>query len=734
MSLKPFAHTALSSVLLSTVCMPFAPALAEGANDGIEHISVIGTREVRALIPGGATYIGEEDLEAFEHFDMHRILYQVPGVQIMEEDGFGLRPNIGIRGSGSERSERVNLMEDGVLIAPAPYAAPGAYYFPTAGRLSAVEVRKGSSAVKFGPRSTAGAINMISTTIPDEDQAYVMSRMGDHGLREAHMWAGGSRGGLSALAEVFISSADGFKDLPNGENTGYELEDYMGKVRWTSGPQSVYPQSIELKLSHTSQMSNETYLGLTQDDYDTGPYQRYAASARDQFNSTHKQVMLSHHIDLQADMYMTNVVYENRFQRDWYKLDDLDFGDGRGRIRPSALFADPSNPLNVAGLNVLRGASSVDDALQLRHNARAYVSRGAQTVVTWTTGEHSLELGARLHEDEEDRLQARDGYRMDDGAMVLTSLGAEGSQANRLSTGKALAVFVEDTWSKGAWTFIPGLRMESVSLKRYDYATSDPERLDGATRIRQNKLTVFTPGLGVLYDVNDHMRLIAGLYRGYAPPAPGSTQSDAEKSTNLEAGVRYEAGSTQLDVILFQNAYSNLLGTCTNSTGCEGGDVGDQYNAGRVRVRGLETSLRADVGHVGGVSFPLAVAYTFTDGSFRTSFANGFFGTVTAGDHLPYSARHSLNVSLGMTAVNWDAALKAHHQSAVYDGAGGDKIAARTIADLAINYRFKGGFSAFVTIENALNNNYVAAGRPYGLRPGKPRSINLGIRLKIGGV
>jgi Fe(3+) dicitrate transport protein len=93
---------------------------AEPADEG-EVVTVEGRAP-----PGAKTQIGKEALERDEHNDIHKVLGGVAGVYLRDEDGYGLRPNIGMRGAAADRSSKITLMEDGVLIAPAPYTAPAA--------------------------------------------------------------------------------------------------------------------------------------------------------------------------------------------------------------------------------------------------------------------------------------------------------------------------------------------------------------------------------------------------------------------------------------------------------------------------------------------------------------------------------------------------------------------------------------------------------------------------------
>ena len=55
--------------------------------------------------------------------DIQKILTAVPGLYMRTEEGYGLRPNISIRGTAIERSAKVAIMEDGVLVAPSPYTS-----------------------------------------------------------------------------------------------------------------------------------------------------------------------------------------------------------------------------------------------------------------------------------------------------------------------------------------------------------------------------------------------------------------------------------------------------------------------------------------------------------------------------------------------------------------------------------------------------------------------------------
>lgn len=705
----------------------------------VERIMVIASPEKRREMPGSAQLIDKLQLEAFEYDDIHRILRQAPGVNLQEEDGYGLRPNIGLRGTGVERSSKITLMEDGVLIAPAPYGAPAAYYFPTAGRMERVEILKGPAAIKYGPHTVGGAINMASTSIPDEPSGRLDVRLGSDSERHIHAWAGGSTRHLGAVIETYQSSSDGFKNLDGGGDTGFEVEDYLAKVRLNTADDAEVYQSLELKFSYTDQESDETYLGLTDADFKATPYRRYAASANDLMLTEHYQIQATHFIQPSDRVDVTTVAYYNDFKRNWFKLNNINLG---GRLGIANVLADPgAYPDAIA---ILRGEQdSPDDALELRNNNRKYYSWGVQSIVglNFDTGgaTHNLELSARYHEDEEDRLQNEENFAMRSGVMVPTSVEPVGSQANREAYAKAWAFYIQDEISFGRWLILPGVRVERIKLFRDDYSTADPDRSDGPASTRENALTAVMPGVGVTYNASDELAVIAGVNRGFSPPGPGSTDEREEKSVNYETGLRYNNGEVAVEAIGFFSDYSNILGTCTNAVGCVVGDIGDQFNGGKVDVLGLELTASTDLGtHIASsLSFPVSIAYTYTDAEFKSDFTDSFWGDVKSGDSLPYLPKHQLNLLVGVADGRWGADLNVNYVSKTRTDAGqgaipeSEKVEGRVVVDVSARYDLTASVRLFGTVQNLFDNEYGVARRPLGLRPGKPRTALAGVSVSF---
>lgn len=726
--------TGIGGALLLCPLLAFAQGDANDAQE-IDTVTIIGKRADAADIPGSAHVIDSEELAEFGQSDVLRVLRSVPGVYVQEEDGFGLRPNIGIRGSGLDRSGRIALLEDGVLIAPAPYAASSAYYFPTQRRMSAIEVLKGPAAVTVGPRTTGGAMNMISTPIPKEMSANADLRLGSHESLDAHVNVGNRGDRFSWLLETVQAQSAGFKtiDGPVGGDTGFNIKDYIAKLQVDSDPASRVYQSLRIKLGHTNQISDETYLGLTDADFAANPYHRYAASANDIFQSRHRQYQATYVIDTAKNWRGEMTVYHNDFARNWYKTQSVN------GVSLNDVLIDPATYASEYGY--LTGATSADDAIQIRANNREYFSKGVQAKIEWELGfgetDISLNTGLRLHADKEDRFQHQDGYRMADGLLVLTTAAAGGSQTNRVSTAKVTSLYVDSQIRTRAWIFTPGIRFEDIALTRYDYATTDPTRAQGPTRVRSNSTQVLIPGAGALYRLNDEWRLLAGVHKGFNPPAPGSSAHE-ESSINLEAGVRYSSDALSFEAIYFRNDYGNLVGTVTDSTG-GGGQIGDQFDGGEVLVSGLELSADYAI-EARAFKFPIGMNYTWTNAAeFRNAFDSGFepWGQVEVGDALPYIPEHQLRVTAGIKHERFRTTLAANVVGRMRTKAGQgaydprETIESHVVWDMIATWRFTEHLSTYLKIDNLLNETYIAARRPAGVRPGLPRTAYIGLTYQL---
>jgi len=343
----------------------------------------------------------------------------------------------------------------------------------------------------------------------------------------------------------------------------------------------------------------------------------------------------------------------------------------------------------------------------------------------------------RIHDDEEDRFQHQDSYRMQDGALVLTTAGAPGSTTNRVSHADVNAYFVDTEIRTGQWILTPGLRFEDIDMVRRDFSTADPTRGNGPTRVRENSTSTLIPGMGALYRLNEEWRLLAGVHKGFNPPSPGST-ADEEESLNIEAGVRFHRGVVSFEGIYFRNDYDNLVGTVTDSTG-GGGEIGDQFDGGEAIVSGLELTASYSPS-VGGLEVPLSLDYTWTpEAEFDNAFESNFdpWGEVEVGDELPYIPEHQFRASAGLLAERWTFNLAANYIGELRTRAGQgallreESIGSNVVWDTVVTWQFTERLSSYAKVDNLFDETYIAARRPAGVRAGLPRTAYLGLTYRL---
>ena len=205
-----------------------------------ENITILGRQYDKGRVAGSAHRIDADDLQAFEYDDIQRVLLKVPGVYIRDEDGFGLRPNIGVRGAISDRSSRVVLMEDGILLGPAPYSRPRRlFYAVDHSAWFGVEVFKGPSSVRHGPSTVGGAINYQTATIPDGHAVLADVAGGQFGYGKLHGRYGWGGEHVGVLLEGVHLRSTGFKELDGEDdaNTGFAKNEIhaQGSTQFVDG-------------------------------------------------------------------------------------------------------------------------------------------------------------------------------------------------------------------------------------------------------------------------------------------------------------------------------------------------------------------------------------------------------------------------------------------------------------------------------------------------------------------
>ncbi len=700
----------------------------ESENDSIIYETRISKLPANQRIAGAAHRIDEEDLNKHKHDDIHQVLAQTPGVYVREEEGFGLRPNIGMRGGNSNRSDKLTLMEDGVLIAPAPYSAPAAYYFPLTMRMTGIDVYKGPAATRFGPNTIGGAIDLKTRAIPYSgihgilDLAYgsfeTTKVLGSLGYGSKH---------IGFLSEVALLNSGGFKSSNLGGTHGFSRVDAMLKARVNTDLEKSAWHRLDFEVGYGQEDSEETYLGLTLDDFVQNPNRRYDTTASAKLDWHHTQARVRYRFQKDEKIDFRTTLYRNDLWRDWSKIN----GVQGGADLHSTLLNPPVTGRGARTLAILRGAVISEDeneAIRYGTNSRRYVSQGIHSEYNHRFAQkrtsQTLRMGARFHHDS----VVRDEFELNT-FLGLNGLESFGDGRNQLRNEKgetlSLALNTMGELAFGDFLVVPSLRFEWM----YGSLTNLDVENDRDTAAR----SFLSPGLGVAYAFPYGILGFVGVHRGFSPVAPGQASDvQPEESWNSELGIRLNQEHLNLNAAGFTNFYQNILGNCSFAAGCDPSDVTLQFNGGRALAAGAELAGQA--------RFPLSALsearvnanYTFTHTQFLSEFRSSFpqYGDVNAGAPLPYIPTHRFQISPELQISRWSMNVAMNYRGRMFDSAEAAEPLIRPlfIVNASTSYALFEDLDIYFKIENMFNARAIVSWRPFGARPNKPLTAMLGLR------
>ncbi|MGQ9897245.1 MAG: TonB-dependent receptor plug domain-containing protein [Acidobacteriota bacterium] len=684
--------------------------------------SIVGTSESLNRIPGTVDILDEHTLQNSRAFNFNEALRKLPGIHVRDEEGFGLRPNIGIRGLNPTRSTKVLLLEDGLPLAFAPYGDNASYYHPPVERFETIEVVKGSGQILYGPVTIGGVINYLTPNPPDTPSGSLLVVSGNRDYFNGHLTYGWKLGNTGFLLDFLRKQGEGARD-----NVRSGVYDFNFKSVSTFGTRQV----LTLKANYYDENSRVTYSGLRLDEFQANPRQNPFRNDATDFRRF--GAAATHSFVINPSLLLTTSLYGSTFDRAWWRQ------SSNSAQRP-----------NRRGIGGCRGMDDLFTTCGNEGRVRSYDTFGVtpQLRASFSLGrvQNELDTGFRYHWENQERQQINGST-----PMARTGVTVE----NNFRGNDAFSGYIQNRLILGNLTVTPGVRVERISFVRANRLANS-----GLGARGEVVLTQIVPGIGVAYNLKQRATLFAGIHRGFAPPRTediisntgGVVDLDPELSWNTEVGIRsVPVQGIRLDASYFRMNFSNQIIPASLA----GGVGATLTNGGKTFHQGLELSGRVDSGVLLKSTHNVfaRVNYTFVgDARFegrRFSSVSGLTNVLVTGNRIPYTPQHLFTGAFGYShAKGFDVQVEAVHvgeqfgddlnlrptspvNPAVFASGQLGLLPAYTIWNAAANYRVERWRTTFfITVKNLTNRLYIAD-RVRGILPGPPRLVQAGFRLNL---
>lgn len=696
---------------------------------------VLGKKNDRLFsrTPGSLNYMGRKKIEQVVPVSGNDVLRKFEGLNVVDEEGAGLRVNVGVRGLDPDRSRNVLILEDGIPVALNPYGEPEMYFTPLIDKVVGVEVLKGSGQLLYGPQTIGGVINYITADPPERLTNEIRLQGGMNGYRMGMLRHGNTIGNFGYSVSYVYKGAN------NMGPTWYDIHDVNAKLKWELNERS----SVGVKIGYYDELSNSTYVGITQTMYDQGGQDFVRLAPDDLLPVKRYNGSISHEYDLNPKLRLSTTLFAYTTSRDWRRQE---FGtDSTAADRTGVVWGDPS---------VKGGAIYMRDRAAWRN--RQFAVMGAESKVTYEHGlfgvQNKLQTGIRyLYEKANEQF--------------IQSSKKDGFGGNmrdfEYRTGNAISLYaLNETDVSEHFSLNYGLRLEQFTYERdirrgRFTVNGTPNVVVDTQVVTQNDVLGILPGAGFNWNVNNNTAVFGGYHTGFAPPRTKDAITseglaydiERELSHNFELGLRYANENwLSFNATAFTMLFENQIIPVSQSSGMA--NQTGLANGGRTHHIGIEGGFNWDVLKMKRSvhSFYVGANATYV----RSRYAADRFISVgtdavnVKGNRLPYAPEFMLNAftgfehknGLGLAIYgNYVGAQFTDELNTVLPGANGQtgKIDARFLLDATAFYTLPGKKVAFnLSAKNLTNERYIASRRPQGIKVGLGTFVSGGVTFRLG--
>ncbi len=702
------------------------------------QVNILAQREgIFETVPGALTYIDRKEIDRISPVSGNEVLRRSPGVHVVDEEGAGMRLNLGIRGLNPDRSRSVLVMEDGIPVALSPYGEPELYYTPSMDRMEGVEILRGSGSILYGPQTIGGVVNYITADPPEGQEGSINMRGGQGGFFSGNMFYGQTKGKAGFTVNYHRRQAD---DLGP---TQFRINDLTSKFKLQINKRS----NLGVKLGVYDETSNSTYVGITQTMYDAGGQDFERIAPFDVLNVRRYSVSATHNYLVSKRTKITTTAFGYTTTRNWQRQDfAYNSFDAEGNLNPP--------PGNFSG--VVWGDESVaGGAIYMRNGTgnrnRSFGVAGVESRLTsnFNLGKLDNEFTAGARFIYERAFEQRiNGSKPDASSGML--------REDEIRTGYGTSAYVHNRFKLSKrFSVTAGTRIE-----HFDYMRDIRRRpfngvVTDTSLVTSSALVQVIPGAGFNLQVSNKYAIFGGLHRGFAPPRIKDAISgegeayelDAERSWNYELGFRSQPfRGVQLDVTGFFMDFSNQVIPVSESSGGLGLVVAGVVNGGATQHLGVEGLIAFNFGEMArwekfNVLFDANVTWvqaTFSEDRFKQQAGQD---VNIAGNRTPYAPELLISSALTLehhsglalrTTLTHVGSQFGDELNTVEPSANGriGLIDAYTLIDVNLFYHLAKINTTFnISVKNITDERYIVSRRPQGIRVGLPRFITAGFKF-----